>query len=849
MLSLANLSKEQANREHARGMNEIIPYMLLVTRGLVLNKNGSLTALFDLDGVDLEGKTQARFDGTAQNQEHAFGSFDERITVDQYVDHRTTDEYPAGEFDDPVSRAINDTWRLQFVEGLQYRTRLSLAVTYTPPKGSEGFMDRIAGYIARDGMNWGRAVLTATRSWLSLSRELKLTASELDTHIQAFEEQLGGFFSAFDNGRIRRLENELLLGALYRRINLEADVQRVSPSGAPIYLDSLLSANCIEADERDPKLLKVSGLTDRFVAALTVKEWPSASFPGMLDHLLAIPGEFVIHHSFRFVSSRAADDYTLRMEKHHQNLAVKFTDVVRQAITGNPPERFDDGRIALSNSAADARASITAINQRWGWYHFSLLAIGKTREETERTLSELKKALNKYEVVSIRESMALLSTYAGSLPGNQDLLIRWFFFSTAALCDLIHSRTVTSGSLYNEHYSKQAREPMPILTAFPTQYNSPAFFSTHLDDLAHALIVGPPGAGKTVFINFLLSQFRKYPGGRAYVFDKDNSCRITTLIQGGSHINLMAAENRGRMNPYALLGVRDSAGNLVHFGWLLQFTIYLLESLSETRLSAELKEYDEVENALSRVATFEPALWRLSTLSGQWNDKLKSRISPWVAGQDRGHFFDNATDSFEFSDFTTIEMGTLLERDQIAAVAVLDYAVYRISQSLSDDSTAPTVIYIEEVWFMLRNPQFEAIIENWVRVLRKKNAMLWFATQALAELAGSNISAAILNSVPTRIYCANEEARSEQNYKLYTADFGLNDTQVEQIQKAQRKTNYLLVQGSFSRMVWARFEPTILACLRSDKLALKLFTRWYAQRETQPDWQLHYIEEICNETI
>ena len=847
MLSFLKLKKDHA--DSSRGMNELIPAMLLITPDLIMNKCGSLTAVFTMMGVDLEGKTQSSYDSTAQNQEHAYLAFDERVVLNQYVDHRVSRDYPSGEFTDPISNGINEAWKVQFTKGHQFRTRLTLAFTFTPPKGADGLFDRISGLITRDGLSLPAALLTATRAHFKGSAELAHTAGEFETCIREFEEQLSAFVSAFDCGRLIRLEREALLGALYRRINLEPDVEAVSIPDAPLYLDSLLSATTVQADPNAPNLLRFDGLNRRYVGALTAKDWPSESFPGMLDQMLAIPGEFIIHHSFRFVSQTRADDYTTAMEAHHKGLSVKFTDVIRQAVTGKPPDRFDEGRLVLASEAADARASITAIKRRFGWYHFSVLAIGDTPDEVNETLGEIKKSLNRHEVVSIRESMALLSTFAGTIPGNHDLLVRWFFFSSAVLADLAHVRLFTSGSLWNDHYSRQSRKPEPTLTAFPTQHNTPVFFSTHLDDLAHTLIVGPPGSGKTVIVNFMLSQFRKYRGGKVFVFDKDRSCQITTLLQGGKHINLMATENRGLMNPYSLLKERDALGNIVHLSWLIRFTVYLLESQSDRKLSAESKELEQVEKAIISVAQLEPRFWRLSTIFGQFNagSPLQNRLSPWIQGNDRGHFFDNAIDTFDLGTFTTIEMGALLERDPMAAIAVLDYAVYQISLSLADDTTDPTIIYIEEVWFMLKNPAFEQIIENWLRVLRKKNAALWFATQALQELAGSNISAAILNSVPTRIFCPNDDARSEQNYKLYTKDFGLNDTQVEQIHKAQRKTNYLLVQGGFSRMVWARFDPTILACLRSDKLAHQVFAKWHAQRDAEPLWTMKYIEEMCDE--
>ena len=154
----------------------------------------------------------------------------------------------------------------------------------------------------------------------------------------------------------------------------------------------------------------------------------------------------------------------------------------------------------------------------------------------------------------------------------------------------------------------------------------------------------------------------------------------------------------------------------------------------------------------------------------------------------------------------------------------------------------------QNIEHLLQNPRFEAIIENWLRVLRKKNAVLWFATQSLSELAGSEISAAIINSIPTKIFLPNEEVRSDLNYDLYTRSFGLNDAQVEQIQRGVRKRNYLMYQGSISRMVWAQFDPTILACLRSDGRAQKVFQHWFERRDQDAQWKRRYIEEICDES-
>ena len=847
MLSLSKLSSDQSSA--SRGMNEIVPFMLMLTDGLILNKNGSLTAAFDLSGIDLEGKMQAAYDHSASNQEHAFGAFDEKVTLDQFVDRSRTYDYTDSKYEDDVSATIDGLWKPQFVGGFQFKNRLTLFLTYTPSKGGDGLIDRVAAKVSQEGMSWPSALFSALKSHFSVTAEMHSTSEEIAGYVRLFEEQLGSYASSFASGRINRLRGSDLLGAAYRRVNLDQSVERIRVTDAPIYLDSLLPANVVQSDPEVNTLLRLTGDKVRYVGALTVKEWPTSSFAGMLDHLLTIAGEFTIHHSFRFVSNAFADKHTAKMESHHKDLSVKFKDMVRQAVTGREPEQFDKGRLALSDDAAMARASITANNERFGWYHFSIIAVGESPEEVEATLAEIRKAVARYEIVCMRESMGLLSSYAGNIPGNSDLLIRWFFFSTSAFANLINLRTVTSGSLFNAHYSEQARQKLPALTAFTTQHNTPFFLSTHVDDLGHSFIVGPPGAGKSVLAMFLVAQFRKYERGNVYIFDKDRTCFITTQLLGGQHIDLGSQESKGVMNPYSLLKHRNSDGTLMHFEWINRFTIYLLESLSNTKLSAEKGHFAKVEQAITSAANSgDPSQYQLSQIALMLNDSdLQARIQPWLNGSEKGKYFDNAEDAFDLGSFTTTEMGALLEKDPVTAMAVLDYSVYRISMKLADNCVEPTIIYIEEVWFMLKTPAFEAIIENWLRVLRKKNASLWFATQSLSELAGSSISAAIINSISTRIFLPNEDARSDLNYDLYTKTFGLNDAQVEQVQRGIRKTNYLIVQGSFSRMVWARFQPTILACLRSDALAKKVFAKWFAKADEESNWKAKYLEEMVHE--
>jgi len=76
-----------------------------------------------------------------------------------------------------------------------------------------------------------------------------------------------------------------------------------------------------------------------------------------------------------------------------------------------------------------------------------------------------------------------------------------------------------------------------------------------------------------------------------------------------------------------------------------------------------------------------------------------------------------------------------------------------------------------------------------LKTLRKKNASVIFATQSLADIDGSVIAPAIIESCPTRILLPNERALEPQIAAIYRR-FGLNDRQIEILSRATPKREY-----------------------------------------------------------
>ena len=66
---------------------------------------------------------------------------------------------------------------------------------------------------------------------------------------------------------------------------------------------------------------------------------------------------------------------------------------------------------------------------------------------------------------------------------------------------------------------------------------------------------------------------------------------------------------------------------------------------------------------------------------------------------------------------------------------VLTYLFHRLEERFDG---RPTLLVLDEAWVFLDHPLFAARIREWLKVLRKKNVAVVFATQSLADIADSS---------------------------------------------------------------------------------------------------------------
>jgi type IV secretion system protein VirB4 len=192
-----------------------------------------------------------------------------------------------------------------------------------------------------------------------------------------------------------------------------------------------------------------------------------------------------------------------------------------------------------------------------------------------------------------------------------------------------------------------------------------------------------------------------------------------------------------------------------------------------------------------------------------------------------GRLLDAEEDQLALSAVECFETESLMHETS-AVAPVLTYLFHRLEERFDG---RPTLLILDEAWVFLDNPLFAARIREWLKVLRKKNVSVIFATQSLADVAQSAIAPAIVESCPQRIFLPNDRAIEPQARAAYSR-FGLNDRQIELIAGALPKRDYYLQSRRGNRLFELALGPIGLAfCGASDPASQTLIDHILADND------------------
>jgi len=166
---------------------------------------------------------------------------------------------------------------------------------------------------------------------------------------------------------------------------------------------------------------------------------------------------------------------------------------------------------------------------------------------------------------------------------------------------------------------------------------------------------------------------------------------------------------------------------------------------------------------------------------------LADRLSAWIEDGEHGWLFDNETDKLDLSTRVMgFDMTALLENPKLRT-PVMMYLFHRIDERLDGQ---PTMVLIDEGWKALDDEVFAARIRDWLKTLRKRNALVGFATQSARDALDSKISTALVEQTATMVFMPNARARAED----YCEGFGLTEHELALIKSLPAHSRCFLVR-------------------------------------------------------
>jgi type IV secretion system protein VirB4 len=733
-------------RSKSARLADFLPWVCLVAEGVVLNKDGAFQRTARFRGPDLDSATPAELVAVTARLNNMLRRLGSGWAVFVEAQRVPATSYPVSEFPDVVSELVDVERREQFrEEGAHFESFYYLTLLWMPP----------AEEAAR------------AEAWLYEGR----SKAGVDP-----KEMLKGFIDR--TGRVLHLVEGFMPEAewlddgatlTYLHSCISTKVQRVRVPETPAYLDALLADEAL-----------VGGLEPRLGAhhlrTLTITGFPSVTFPGLLDEL----NRQAIGYRW---SSRAImldkTDATKLLTKIRRQWFAKRKSVaaiLKEVMTNEASVLMDTD---ASNKAADADMALQELGADEAGIAYVTATITVWDRDPALAAEKLRlveKIVQSRDFTCTVEGVNALEAWFGSLPGHVYANVRQPPISTLNLAHLIPLSAVWAGAERDEHFGDA-----PLLYG-KTEGSTPFRFSLHVGDVGHCLVVGPTGAGKSVLLALMAMQFRRYEGSQIFAFDYGGSIRAAALAMGGDWQDLGGALHDAGSDGSVALQPLARIDEAAERAWAAE---WLAALLAGEGISIEPGAKEHIWSALTSLATApvsERTLTGLAVLLQ--SQELKLALAPYLVGGPWGRILDAEAEHLGFARVQALETEGLVGAS--SAATVLSYLFHRIEGRLDG---SPTLIIIDEGWLVLDSPAFAAQLREWLKTLRKKNASVIFATQSLADIEGSTVAPAIIESCPTRIFLPNERAAEPQIARVYER-FGLNDRQIEILSRATPKRDY-----------------------------------------------------------
>lgn len=626
-----------------------------------------------------------------------------------------------------------------------------------------------------------------------------------------------------------------LMNFLYRTINPLTSRTNLKAPPMLYPVDEFLS---------DSQVINRNGVLNvegYFTKTVSIKLFADKVIPQIFSDLEDLPFPFRSVTRLIGLSKEEAIKTIKNVEKYQFGKRYNAFQILFNGLHGG--RKLDNGdqtRVDKAKEAAAARYELQQNQVSYGYYTFSVIVGGKTIEEATNRADEVRRLIGTFGFTAKDDKFNAIDVYFGAMPGNVKQNIRMAPMDSKALADMLPLSSVYDGDPYDKVFEA------PNL--FTTMADDRIFyFNNKVKDVGHTMILGRTGSGKSTLLGLIEASFLKYAskytdnrgkvhnvGSQVFIFDKGSSSKVLTMTSGGKFYD-MGSPEAASFQPLRNIHINKTLEWA--FDWVTMIVAQEMPSLAEN-----VENRSKIKDAIQSLATMEPDERTLTRLKWLINDKdLQAALEPYCQGGAYGNYFDKIEQGIQSANITTFEMGEIMEKEKVVT-PILDY-LFHVIQTQKTNKGIPTLIVLDECWVFFKNKKMADKIAEWLKVLRKQNAAVIFATQSIEDIENSSIASAVKSACMTKIFLPDTEGGT--NPELYEK-YALSQKAIHTIQNSRPQRDYLYTSEYGIRKFQLMLDSTQLAYVgasRAEDLT-KITELSELYKEMYPDNEIEYLKAL-----
>src|ERR1700734_2099423 len=731
MLRLSRIFK---NYNETGSLSEQINLYGFIGPHVFLTKSGEVGLILEVRGVDYECLDDASIDGFTKRLESALKLFDENYRLSQSLFKRNNEAIPYKLYTNPIVNAAIKT-RIAYL-GSKADTLFSLSVYCVVLYQGFQVSHKLGSALAQFPKDPKKAVadlrahFSGEKQVVALGRHVASAEAALLQKARSFILQVSDFLP------LRFLDKPKAFRVLKRTLNFHPEKLDLARLKHDTFLDYYLPESTLECHRGH---LRVD---DYYVKVLTLKEPSAQSFPLIFKRLLEVEANYYVVTEWKKEDSGKMRRVIQTKRRHFHNTKRSFASQVSLNDAPSQDVLLDDSKESQVRELGEGVKEIELHGNYFGEFSLTVVIYDLDLAKVDRACADFYKVFSVHDAQLYEEKYNLLNAFLAAVPGNHVFNLRSLYLLNTNYADFSFLFTLHCGEPRNQHLRQE------YLAVLETNHHTPYYLNLHYRDVAHTMILGRTGAGKSFLLNFLITNLQKYDP-HTFIFDLGGSFESLTQLFGGSYIRVGLESEGFKINPFSLPPTKEN----------LDFLALFLKVLIQGQRAGELDPATERDlfHQVENLYAVDPALRTLGVLANTLGHDTASRLSKWTRGGQFRFLFD------------------ILHR---ANAVIADRQISSVFKAF----------FIDEAWVFLKNPAIQRYVVEALKTWRKHNAAMVLSTQSLDELKRSDILDVIIESCATKIFLANPDMDRD----LYRRQFHLNDNEVELISGLIPKQQFLI---------------------------------------------------------